>query len=80
MRAFGDFPAFLCLWVNFIIINPVGQAASSLIFATYILRPIFPHCQVPPQAERVIAALVMGKKRYVVHVHVQWYIHQATGG
>jgi len=61
MRAFGDFPAFLCLWVNFIIVNPVGQAASSLIFATYILRPVFPNCDAPPDAVKIIAALIMGK-------------------
>ncbi|WAQ99219.1 YLAT2-like protein, partial [Mya arenaria] len=58
-RAFGDFPGFLCLWINFIIISPVGIAASSLIFATYVLKPIFPDCEPPAVALRLLAALVV---------------------
>nr|KAG5701761.1 hypothetical protein BaRGS_000751 [Batillaria attramentaria] len=72
MRAFGDFPAFLCLWVNFVVINPVGQAASSLIFATYILRPIFPHCPAPDSALRIIAALIMALLTSVNCMNVKW--------
>ncbi|XP_076447036.1 large neutral amino acids transporter small subunit 1-like [Babylonia areolata] len=72
MRAFGDFPAFLCLWVNFFIINPVGQAASSLIFATYILRPVFPTCEAPTEAVRIVAALVMALLISVNCVNVKW--------
>jgi len=60
-RAFGDFPAFLCLWINFIIISPVGIAASSLIFATYVLKPIFPDCDPPPSVLRLLAALIVSK-------------------
>ena len=60
-RAFGDFPAFLCLWINFIIICPVGIAASSLIFSTYILQPIFPDCDPPSSALRLLSAVVVGK-------------------
>ena len=60
-RAFGDFPAFLCLWINFIIICPVGIAASSLIFSTYILQPIFPDCEPPSSALRLLSAVVVGK-------------------
>ena len=60
-RAFGDFPAFLCLWINFIIICPVGIAASSLIFSTYILQPIFPDCEPPSSALRLLSAVVVSK-------------------
>lgn len=60
-RAFGDFPGFLCLWINFIIISPVGIAASSLIFATYVLKPIFPDCEPPATALRLLAALIVSK-------------------
>jgi amino acid transporter len=60
-RAFGDFPAFLAMWINFIIICPVCVAASCLIFATYILRPFFLDCDPPITSIRLIAALVIGK-------------------
>ena len=67
-RAFGDFPAFLCLWINFIIICPVGIAASSLIFATYVLQPLFSDCDPPPSALRLLAALIVSK--YILHLSV----------
>lgn len=60
-RAFGDFPGFLCLWINFMIIAPVGTAASSLVFATYVLKPVFPDCEPPGVALRLLAALVVCK-------------------
>lgn len=60
-RAFGDFPAFLAMWINFIIICPVCVAASCLIFATYILRPFFLDCDPPVTSIRLIAALVIGE-------------------
>ncbi|XP_076467741.1 large neutral amino acids transporter small subunit 1-like [Babylonia areolata] len=59
-RAFGDYPAFLCLWINFMLICPVGLAALSLIASLYILQPIFPDCLVPPLAERFIAVCIVG--------------------
>lgn len=41
-KAFGDLPAFICLWINFILICPVAIAACALIFSMYILKPFFP--------------------------------------
>ena len=60
-RAWGDFAAFMCLWMNYVIINPVCVAASSLVFATYVLRPFFPDCEPPVEAERLLAALIIGE-------------------
>ncbi|XP_060607117.1 large neutral amino acids transporter small subunit 1-like [Ruditapes philippinarum] len=71
-RAFGDFPAFLCLWINFIIICPVGIAASSLIFATYVLKPIFPDCDPPVTALRLLAAVVVTFIVSLNCVNVKW--------
>lgn len=65
-RAFGDFPAFLAMWINFIIICPVCVAASCLIFATYILRPFFLDCDPPITSIRLIAALVIGKNTHTI--------------
>ena len=58
-RAFGDFPAFVCLWINFTLICPVGVAALSLIASLYILQPIFPDCLVPAIAEKFIAVIIV---------------------
>lgn len=71
-RAFGDFPGFLCLWVNFIVISPVGIAASSLIFATYVLKPIFPDCEPPAAALRLLAALVVTLLVSLNCINVKW--------
>ncbi|KAL3880510.1 hypothetical protein ACJMK2_032744 [Sinanodonta woodiana] len=71
-RAFGDFPAFICLWINFIIICPVGLAASCMIFATYILQPFFPDCETPHVATRLIAALVISLLVSLNCINVEW--------
>lgn len=60
-RAFGDFPAFICMWIDFLLICPVGSAALSLIASLYILQPLFPDCEVPPMAERLIAVCIVCK-------------------
>lgn len=71
-RAFGDFPAFLSMWINFIIICPVCVAASCLIFATYILRPFFLDCDPPIISIRLIAALVIVFLILINCVNVKW--------
>lgn len=58
-RAFGDFVAFLCLWINFTIICPVGVAALSLITTLYILQPIFPDCVVPALPQLFISICIV---------------------
>ncbi|GFR57446.1 large neutral amino acids transporter small [Elysia marginata] len=58
-RAWGDFPAFLCMWMNYLLIIPVTGATSSLVFATYILKPAFPDCDPPREAIQLLAALVV---------------------
>ncbi|KAM7533835.1 hypothetical protein Aperf_G00000109470 [Anoplocephala perfoliata] len=47
LEAFGGFPAFLVMWVTFVIIGGVTCAANSLIFAKYILYPLYPDCVIP---------------------------------
>lgn len=55
-EAFGPLLAFLFLWVALIIINPTSNAIMALTFANYALKPIFPHCDVPDVAVRLLAA------------------------
>ena len=63
-RAFGDYPAFVCLWINFLLICPVGIAALSLIAALYLLQPFFPDCEVPALAQRLIAICIICKYNF----------------
>ncbi|XP_033742944.1 cystine/glutamate transporter-like [Pecten maximus] len=71
-EAFGDFFAFLALWINFIIICPVCVAASCLIFATYILKPVYSDCDPPFVAVRLIAALIIALLISINCINVRW--------
>lgn len=55
-EAFGPLPAFLFLWIALVIINPTSNAIMALTFANYILKPVFPYCDVPDGAVRLLAA------------------------
>ena len=65
-RAFGDLPAFICLWINFILICPVAIAACALIFSMYILKPFFPDCVIPELGLNLLAASTFSKDIYTV--------------
>lgn len=58
-NAFGDFMGFVSLWINFLLICPVGIAAASLIFTTYLLQPVFPNCEIPESGLRLISACIV---------------------
>ena len=60
-RAFGDLMSFICMWIDFLLICPVGIAAMGLMFAIYLLKPIYPHCDVPDEASRLLGALITCK-------------------
>lgn len=57
-RAFGDIASFVCLWIDFLLICPVGIAAMGLMFAVYLLKPIYPNCDVPDDSARVVAGVI----------------------
>ncbi|XP_074641361.1 putative L-type amino acid transporter 1-like protein MLAS [Tubulanus polymorphus] len=46
-EAFGPFIGFLRLWVEVTIIRPATQAIMALVFANYVLEPLFPDCKEP---------------------------------
>ena len=56
---FGEFPAFLILWMNVTLLAPVTVAVSGSVFATYVVKPLFPECDPPEVAVKLIAAAVI---------------------
>ncbi|KAH8876555.1 Cystine/glutamate transporter [Schistosoma japonicum] len=57
LQTFGPLPAFLAFWITFVVIGSASCAANSLIFADYILRPIYMDCTTPSFVVRIVALL-----------------------
>jgi len=60
-EAFGPFLAFLRLWVECMIVRPCSTAVVALTFANYVVYPLFPDCEPPAIAVRLLAALCISK-------------------
>ena len=60
-EAFGPFIAFLRLWVECMIIRPCSQAIVALTFAYYVMDPLFPDCEQPESAKRLLAIICIGE-------------------
>jgi L-type amino acid transporter 5 len=71
-EAFGPMPAFLYLWVALLIIIPTGNAITALTFAYYILQPMFPYCDPPDEAVRLLAALAIAMLTFINCWNVKW--------
>ena len=51
---------FMFVWAFLLIVFPIANAIISMIFANYILVPIFPDCSPPENAVTLVAAFVIG--------------------
>jgi amino acid transporter len=65
-EGFGDLAAFLYLWSALVIIFPAANAIVALTCAYYVLQPIFPDCEIPDSAVRLIAAIVISESLGVI--------------
>jgi len=63
--AFGPLPAFLYLWVALFVLVPTGNAITALTFAQYILQPLWPGCEPPYEAVRLLAAVITCKMNII---------------
>ncbi|XP_012934927.1 Y+L amino acid transporter 2-like [Aplysia californica] len=71
-EAFGPFLAFLRLWVECMIVRPCSQAIVALTFAAYVIEPLFPDCEQPDVAVRLLAVVCIMVLTFVNCASVEW--------
>ncbi|XP_041454027.1 Y+L amino acid transporter 2-like isoform X2 [Lytechinus variegatus] len=74
LKAFGELPAFILLWVTLLIINPTGQSITALTFANYVVQPFYieSDCGPPDIFVRLLAVMCITLLTFVNSWSVPW--------
>ncbi|XP_053386836.1 Y+L amino acid transporter 2-like [Mercenaria mercenaria] len=71
-EAYGPFLAFLRLWVECMIVRPCSQAIVALTFSYYVIEPLFPDCEQPDIAVRLLAVVCILILTFINCYDVKW--------
>ena len=74
LKAFGNFPAFMVVWVHAVVIIPASLLVKSLTVAEYISRAAMDDCQQTQGWTKILAALVISQF-YKHHIHRENKLH-----
>uniref|UniRef100_A0A0R3WR92 Amino acid transporter n=1 Tax=Hydatigena taeniaeformis TaxID=6205 RepID=A0A0R3WR92_HYDTA len=55
LEAFGGLPAFIVMWITFVVVGGVSCAGNSIIFAQYMLQMVYPDCPSPQPVVSMVA-------------------------